>query len=291
MKRTTYIIIGILAAGLLADAGYMAYISQNNLRVEIPVKTPGGPETELPIPACKHIELTSEPAEEHWSLQESQNKPYHRFKGFINITESDADSGTLTLTAEMKKYVLTRLTPDSVLQICFRFPADSLDQAMKGKASQAVIQLPAMCLRLPTGTQSIRNELSDVGLRLEGLRRDTLALSSHGNCILRQSKFGSLSIAGRETSSAFFMNSGEVKDLYVDLDNVFYWKTTPDSFHIDTEWLTGSYKHDCQWAKGESREIRWIPKTDEARLTLTLEQKAEIRACPDIPSRQVLKKE
>ena len=274
MKRTTYILIAALLAILAANVGTILYMTRQDIQ---PAEQPlllDGPDTTLLLPPCTAIELTLMHPEAQPTSPVRNYRRHILASSFLNVTESGQDNGTLTLSDKLGKYTSVSLTPDSVLQICFRIPDGNPDGAAHGQTTENGIKFPSIRMALPSGAKAIVNEWNGLKLKPLGLHRDTLSIHSADAVMLKDCEIGSLSIAGR--NAHFFLKSGKVQNLYVDLDDISYWETTPDSFYIGTEWLSGSRQHTCQWAKGESDRIRWMPQTDKAELTLQLEQGAII---------------
>ena len=45
---------------------------------------------------------------------------------------------------------------------------------------------------------------------------------------------------------------------------------------IDTEYLSGDYKHRCELPRGECRQMFWIPRNKDAELRVTLKTGARV---------------
>lgn len=263
MKRTTYIITGMLLAGLAFTIAATIYATSGSGERLPRTAELGGQTRTLTLPACKAVALTYEHKGERSDV----------FELSLEIAEAHQATGSLTLGSEVAELLTTTLTTDSVLQLHFVLQSDSME-ATRG---QRMMWLHATPLRmaLPEGVQSIRTELPLMVTRINGLRRDTLAIEAADRVHIRDCEFKALRLEGM--NAYFHMESGKADNLHVNLDNTNYWTTATDSFRIGTEWLTGSHSHECNWVKSESREVHWMPKTEEARLTLTLEQGARIR--------------
>jgi hypothetical protein len=106
----------------------------------------------------------------------------------------------------------------------------------------------------------------------KGFDRDTFSFNVQGAACVEDCRINSLSAC----AESLHFNSGEVHDLYLNLDDIRRWDVETDSFHIDTEHLTGSREHRNTLQKGECRQVLWTPQTEKASLTLNLPEAAKI---------------
>ena len=77
-------------------------------------------------------------------------------------------------------------------------------------------------------------------------------------------------------AQSLHLNSGTVRNLYLNLDEIADWDVNTGSFHIDTEHLSGSRYHRCLLQKNECRRVFWTPLKDDASLSVELKQAVKI---------------
>ena len=77
-------------------------------------------------------------------------------------------------------------------------------------------------------------------------------------------------------AQSLHFNSGTVRNLYLNLDEIADWDVNTGSFHIDTEHLSGSRYHRCLLQKNECRRVFWTPLKDDASLSVELKQAVKI---------------
>lgn len=85
-----------------------------------------------------------------------------------------------------------------------------------------------------------------------------------------------MSLRLRRRRRALHLNSGTVRNLYLNLDEIADWDVNTGSFHIDTEHLSGSRYHRCLLQKNECRRVFWTPLKDDASLSVELKQAVKI---------------
>jgi hypothetical protein len=67
----------------------------------------------------------------------------------------------------------------------------------------------------------------------------------------------------------FLLTNSQAKELSIDLDQIEGdWQI--ENCDIEVKNLTGSKKHNVSLSKNEAKIINWIPKNQDAELTVTL---------------------
>ena len=105
-----------------------------------------------------------------------------------------------------------------------------------------------------------------------GFCRDTLAFKVQELARVEDCRIVSLSAHAQNLR----FHSGDVRNLHLDLDGIADWRVNKDSFHIDTEHLSGSGNRRNYLQKGECRRVLWTPKSKDASLDVVLRQAARI---------------
>lgn len=262
MKRTTYIMIGMLLAGLVVISGMIFYSVGHGTTWEDTFMEIGGKQKTVQLPECKSVEFVL--------IRTDEDAPASFTDLPLVVSPTNATNGSLTIAADLEQYMTLRKA-DDVLWIEFRFPAQKMGSHYN-KQNWLRIRSAAMQLNLPAEVQLVGADIMDLRGTFRGFRCDTLSVWMSDYAELEDCRITSLYVAGRE----FYLKSGEVHNLYLNLDACRSWNVNTESFHIDTEYLMGSGEHHCKLQKGESRRVFWMPLKEDATLNLKLEQAATI---------------
>lgn len=265
MKRTTYIIIGMLFAGAILVIGTLTSIFSTGITWEESFLDIKGERTSKQMPECRVVHLMTKV--EAKDLEE-------RYVSFdqttLKIGPTDSLTGSLTYTSELNNYMEWKTAGDT-LQIYFSFPTDKLAPQYQ-KMKWLRVRSEAIQMNIPQGVEEIISESYNMHTQFADLSRDSLAFKTQGTTIINDCQIKSLSAK----APALFFQSGQVDSLYLNLDLVREWTVDTDSFHIDTEHLSGSYEPNCYLQKNECRQVLWTPLSEKAELQIKLKEKARI---------------
>lgn len=265
MKRTTYIIIGMLFAGAILVIGTLTSIFSTGITWEESFLDIKGERTSKQMPECRVVHLISKV--EAKDLEE-------RYVSFdqttLKIGPTDSLTGSLTYTSELNNYMEWKTAGDT-LQIYFSFPTDKLAPQYQ-KMKWLRVRSEAIQMNIPQGVEEIISENYNMHTQFADLSRDSLAFKTQGTTIINDCQIKSLSAK----APTLHFQSGQVDNLYLNLDLVREWTVDTDSFHIDTEHLSGSYEPNCYLQKNECRQVLWTPLSGKAQLHIKLKEKARI---------------
>lgn len=265
MKRTTYIIIGMLFAGAILVIGTLTSIFSTGITWEESFLDIKGERTSKQMPECRVVHLMSKV--EAKDLEE-------RYVSFdqttLKIGPTDSLTGSLTYTSELNNYMEWKTAGDT-LQIYFSFPTDKLAPQYQ-KMKWLRVRSEAIQMNIPQGVEEIISENYNMHTQFADLSRDSLAFKTQGTTIINDCQIKSLSAK----APTLHFQSGQVDNLYLNLDLVREWTVDTDSFHIDTEHLSGSYEPNCYLQKNECRQVLWTPLSGKAQLHIKLKEKARI---------------
>ena len=276
MKRTSYIILGVLLGGLLLMSGTIFYMSKHGLnRDDYELYFTEAPKT-FPLPECKVLKLLAPRADRN------RNGDAERIKeaSFIEIpleicpTDSSA-SGSISFAADLEPFVSITSAEDTVT-VSFAFPLEKLDKKFARTFWLSVNSKTGMTLSVPPGVQSIVSNMYDQKSTIRGFERDSLSLSFrhiYGPVVIENSLFRSLHI---QSGNNWHFKSGSAEKMHLNLDYIGNWTVNTDSFHIDTEYLSGSRSAYCTLQKNECRQMLWTPLAKEAALNVKLESGGKI---------------
>lgn len=265
MKRTTYIIIGMLFAGAILVIGTLASILSTGTTWEESCLDIKGEQTSRQMPECRVVHLmckveAQDLEERHVSFEQTT----------LKIGPTDSLTGSLTYTSELNNYMEWKTAGDT-LQIYFSFPTDKLAPQYQ-KLKWLRVRCEAIQMNIPQGVEEIISENYNMHTQFADLSRDSLAFKTQGTTIINDCQIKSLSAK----APTLHFQSGQVDSLYLNLDFITEWTVDSDSFHIDTEHLSGSYEPNWYLQKNECRQVLWTPLSGKAQLHIKLKEKARI---------------
>lgn len=264
MKRTTYIIVGVLLAGLVVMSGFIFYMSTCVTTWEDTLYEIGGEQKTIQLPACKSVEFV---------MKRGEGDLYKRvdFTDIpLQICPTDSAVGSLTFAADLEKFMTVHQSGDT-LYVEFKFESKDLDSSYQ-KLQWLRVRSAAMQLNVPVGVQRIGADVVDLRGTFSGFHCDTLSVWMNDYAEFRDCRIASLDASGREVR----LESGEIGDLYLNLDAVRTWNVNVDSCRIGTEHLKGSGAHYSNFQKGECRQVLWTPLEDDASLRLQFNHAARV---------------
>lgn len=275
MKRTTYIILGVLLALLAGMSGTIIYWGTHSGSVSDMTVRLEGEEQVRPLPACKVIRFQMDKTLYKYDGRDDFTYYLTLNTAHLIVTPADTATGSFSYAADMEEFMSFETNGDT-LDVVFSFPPEELRKRMpEGKiAPSFIIKTAPLSLRLPESVECLKGDLFDA-VELQNLQRDSLAIDfsdSPATVFVQNSRFSALSALSRQ----LHLNSGSVDRLHLNLDELYSFKVETDSFRIDTEYLSGSEAVDFQANPKECRRILWNPLSKDARLHLNMENRSEI---------------
>lgn len=275
MKRTTYIILGVLLALLAGMSATIIYWGTHSGSASDMAVRLEGEERMRPLPACKVIRFRMD----RMLHKQGGNDELNYYLAVNNIrlkvTSADTAAGSFFYVADIEEFMDFQSQGDT-LDIVFSFPPEKLKKKMPQGEIPSYFNLQAepLELRLPESVECLNGEML-YAVELQDLQRDSLAIDfSDGpaTVFVQNSRFRALSALSRQLR----LNSGSVDRLYLNLDELYSFEVTTDSFRIDTEYLSGSRNVDFQADPQECRRILWNPLSEKAKLNLKMKNPSEI---------------
>lgn len=275
MKRTTYIILGVLLALLAGMSATIIYWGTHSGSASDMAVRLEGEERMRPLPACKVIRFQVDKTLYKYDGKDDFTYYFTLNTAHLIVTPADTLTGSFSYAADMEKFMSFETNGDT-LDVVFSFPPEELRKRMpEGKiAPSFIIKTAPLSLRLPESVECLKGDLFDA-VELQDLQRDSLAIDfsdSPATVFVQNSRFRALSALSRQ----LHLNSGSVDRLHLNLDELYSFKVETDSFRIDTEYLSGSEAVDFLANPKECRHILWNPLSKDARLHLNMENRSEI---------------
>lgn len=275
MKRTTYIILGVLLALLAGMSATIIYwgthsgsVSDMTIRLE-------GEERMRPLPVCKVIRFQMDKTLYKYDGKNDFHYYFTLNNAHLIVTPADTATGSFSYAADMEEFMSFKAHGDT-LDVVFSFPPEELQKRMpEGKIVPSfILRTSPFSLRLPESVECLNGEML-YAVELQDLKRDSLAIDfsdSPATVFVQNSRFRALSVWARQLD----LVSGSVDHLYLNLDELYSFEVKTDSFRIDTEYLSGSRNADFQADPQECRRILWNPLSKETKLNLKMKNPSEI---------------
>lgn len=275
MKRTTYIILGVLLALLAGMSATIIYWGTHSGSASDMTVRLEGEERVRPLPACKVIRFRMDRMLHKQGGNDELNYYLSVNNIRLKVTSADTATGSFFYVADIEEFMHFQSQGDT-LDIVFSFPPEKLKKKMPQGEIPSYFNLQAepLELRLPESVEYLKGEVFDV-VELQDLQRDSLFIDffdGPATVSVQNSHFRALSALSRQLC----LNSGSVDRLYLNLDGLYNFKVETDSFRIDTEYLSGSRSVDFQADPQECRRILWNPLSENAKLNLKIKNPSEI---------------
>lgn len=272
MKRTTYIIFGIMLAGLLAMGGVIFYISLYTTEWEETFMEIKGERQTVALPPCRVVKLTQPRIvrkQKNKEIVEAERVVSFR-KAPLTVVPVDSLQGSLSLAGDMVPFVSVTAAGDTAF-ITFDIPTEKAEKRFL-HSRWLKIKSEMMQLNVPENVEAVLVAVEDMQTDFRGFCCDTLSFKVLDRAGVEDCRIASLSAQ----AWTLHLNSGEVRNLHLDLDGISDWSVNVDSFRIDTEYLTGSRRFRNVLQRGECRRLFWTPKCKDASLEVELNQAVRI---------------
>lgn len=275
MKRTTYVILGVLLALLAGMSATIIYWGTHSGSASDMTVRLEGEERVRPLPACKVIRFQVDKTLYKYDGRDDFTYYFTLNTAHLIVTPADTATGSFSYASDMEEFMSFKAHGDT-LDVVFSFPPEELQKRMpEGKIVPSfILQTSPFSLRLPESVECLNGEML-YAVELQDLQRDSLAIDfsdSPATVFVQNSRFRALSALSRQLR----LNSGSVDRLYLNLDELYSFEVTTDSFRIDTEYLSGSRNVDFQADPQECRRILWNPLSENAKLNLKMKNPSEI---------------
>lgn len=275
MKRTTYIILGVLLALLAGMSATIIYWGTHSGSASDMTVRLEGEERVRPLPACKVIRFQVDKTLYKYDGRDDFTYYFTLNTAHLIVTPADTATGSFSYASDMEEFMSFKAHGDT-LDVVFSFPPEELQKRMpEGKiVPYLILQTSPFSLRLPESVECLNGEVL-YAVELQDLQRDSLAIDfsdSPATVFVQNSRFRALSVLARQLD----LVSGSVDHLYLNLDELYSFEVKTDSFRIDTEYLSGSRNVDFQADPQECCRILWNPLSKNAKLNLKMKNPSEI---------------
>lgn len=264
MKRTTYILFGMILSGLLVIiVGVIVVASLGEQRSANELFL-GGKTITKELPPFRAVVVSQ--------MNGGTTDQILRFDNCkFQVSSSETGKNVFSCPKDAMEYLSLKVQNDT-LYLAFDYPADKLPEHMKGDR-YIWISENIWGLQIAQNVDYIKMYDPLLRLGLQGLAQDTLSVDVATSVLVDSCRLASLSVCeARELN----LQSGEIDKLYLDLDGIRNWKVDTEKLHLNTEYLTGSNSN-VSLQKGECKQMFWIPKKEDSQLRVTLTERSCIK--------------
>lgn len=272
MKKTTYIMMGMLVATVCLIVGGVAFLStQGDERVSSLI-TLKGEEKVLSLPACKYVMVKKE------GMHNVEVKPgivesYHNFvlENDFQLVGTENPAPALKIASDLEPFIRTELQGDTLV-IGISTPCNQWPEGLDERHFLRVSTSP-VSLFLPKDVSLLNVDLNIHRANLLQLNRPKFTVNFSTNVEVNHCNFDTLVI---ENTSYIHLNKGRAEHLYVNSDRVRNWQVNADSFDIDTEYIKGNRFVRNQISSKECRRLIYMPTGPDAKLQLEVTEPIEV---------------
>lgn len=266
MKRTTYIILGLIPGGILLMLIAFYCISFFGTHVDrnpIPYKI-GGVMTTVGLNKCKVVKIN-----------DITNDSLYRIsfdKASLSITSTDG-TPSMSYPADWGKRISTKVVADTLI---INFNMKDI-YSKDDKGIYRLYDINSLPIRIninSSATFSFINT-SIISNNFDKLHNDSIMIKAKGNVALYNSYIRSLDV----NATMINFKSGKIENLYMNTDNVNRWNNDAQNFIINNAFISGTESHTINI--DGIKQIHWIPLSMDASLCIKGKSKDRIKICAE----------
>lgn len=264
MKRTTYIIIGILVSALVLMAAMITWfmLADNSLQKRKAGIVFSDQQKELELAGIRAVKM--------FVTQPETNIKTVDVYG--DMTVKPLKAGEKARISYPESEFLNVIRKDDTLYIQFDLVRHKVPEKLIDRDWLPFYNVH-FNLKVDSTFSSINNEVNSLDMNMRNLKLDSLSIyASHSQLNVDTCHIRAFNVSG---DGFRFKGTGSVmRDFYLDMDGM--WNCQFSNCTIDTEFLTGSGKHRNNLQPGECKRVVWTPKEEGGELVVTLSEKGTI---------------
>lgn len=266
MKRTTYILIGLIVSGLIVIVASIIFISTAGKPYQEDGFFIGGDQVEMNMDGIHVVKMLVD-----YSGDNEKRGVY--LNGDVKVTSSSVAGERKIVYPKNDCLKVNRLNDTLLME--FDFKDHNIPEKFRDKnfvyVSGVNVQMFADSLN------SLFIYTHGLKLNLKEAKMDSLFVHViHQEVLLDSCQFRSFSLDGKELR--FKAKDSKIENFYLNLDSTWDWKVI--NSEIGTEYLRGSKSHHNSLQVGECKRVVWTPLNKEAQLQVTLRENSEIIVNP-----------
>lgn len=268
MKRTTYIIIGLILASFV---GFVVFLFICTWKVERPpsMRCTGDPLT-MDASGIKTLRIVGD---------KERDEIDFCFSARLAVTSAQPGEKA-TLTYPQADYLQVSRVADTLL-VSFHADVLPLDDKVRKYGYLLVediqIQLQADAELNTVASQDVVLDATMERLTLDSLAVNTSALLRYGGTNLKVDSCSLRSlfvVGGMSNHTSFSGSNSRIENLHLGLNAIGSWILT--DCDVDTEYLSGYGNNRCSLEKGECKQMIWQPGNENSELQVTLKEPSKV---------------
>ena len=267
MKRTTYILIGLIVSGLVVIVTFIVLISVSGQSHQSNGFFVGGDErVEMNLNNVHTVKMfinKDKDSENRWAY----------VNGDVTVT-SPSTAGERKIVYPKNQYLKVSQVNDTLLM---ELDLSNGNIAAKFR-DRGNIYATGMDVQLSVDSlNSLLFYANGLKMNLKKVKMDSLFIYAlHQEVLLDSCQFRSFSVDGKDLR--FKAKDGKIENFYLNLNSIWRWNF--ENCEIGTEYLRGSNSHRNSLQVGECKRVVWTPLNEKAQLQVTFRESAEIIVNP-----------
>lgn len=266
MKRTTYILIGLIVSGLIVIVASIIFISTAGKPYKEDGLFIGGDQEEMNMDGIHVVKM--------FLAQSEDSKERNIYmNGDVKVTSPSVGEGGKIVYPKNEYLKVSRM--NDTLLVEFDFNERNIPEKFRNKS-----YVYAVGMDVQMSVDSLNSFFIDtrgLKLNLKEAKMDSLFVHViHQEVLLDSCQFRSFSIDGKNLR--FKAKDSKIENFYLNLDSTWEWKF--ENCEIGTEYLRGSNSHRNFLQVGKCKRVVWTPLNEKAQLQVTLRENAEIIVNP-----------
>lgn len=264
MKRTTYILIGLIVSGLIVIIASIIFISTTGKPYKENGIFIGGDQVEMNMDGIHVVKMLVAQSEDNKGKSIYMN-------GDVKVASSSAGEERKIVYPKNEYLKVSRM--NDTLLVEFDFNERNIPEKFRNKD---FVNAVGMDVQMSVDSlNSIFIDTRGLKLNLKEVKMDSLFVHvNHQEVLVDSCQFRSFSLDGKDLR--FKAKDSKIENFYLNLDSTWDWKVI--NSEIGTEYLGGSKRNFLQ--VGECKRVVWTPLNKEAQLQVTLRENSEIIVNP-----------
>jgi len=119
-----------------------------------------------------------------------------------------------------------------------------------------------------TNTVDVLCNINGIKVDVSNITTDKIHIKTTGHIEIDSCQVNLIELYDISDSRSFLFKNSKIKELNIDFDQMGSWKI--ENCEIEVLNLTGSKRHNVSLTPSEAKIMNWIPKNEDAQLTVTL---------------------
>lgn len=266
MKRTTYILIGLIVSGLIVIIVSIIFISTTGKPYKENGIFIGGDQVEMNMDGIHVVKMLVAQSED------SKERSIY-MNGDVKVTSPSAGEERKIVYPKNEYLKVSRM--NDTLLVEFDFNEHNIPEKFRNKD---FVNAVGMDVQMSVDSlNSLFIDTRGLKLNLKEVKMDSLFVHViHQEVLVDSCQFRSFSLDGKDLR--FKAKDSKIENFYLNLDSTWDWKVI--NSEIGTEYLRGSKSHRNFLQVGECKRVVWTSLNKEAQLQVTLRENSEIIVNP-----------